>query len=320
MFGDGSGTGTGGTLQIPRNPLYMWSAVWSISIFPFSSNYKELNTLCLSLLHLQQHGKREDYEETTVFYFTDNSVTYYILNSGSSKHERLHALIVEIKLLELKLNILLNVIHIPGRVMITQGTDGLSRGVWMSSLHNQVSQEAILAGIFSPVAYHPELFTIARTKEPTLCERGMYQHWEANWNEESCFNRLTIWCPPPELGRQLVCYLMNMWIEQPFTTSCLIFIPRTCSASYLGLSKYIKNIRTIYPHKEPLQYSPFLPIPIEILYIPPHVSRLPEPDRSIPFSNPELLQHRAEAEEMRWLSGTNYEDEIKRYDRDLHLC
>ena len=204
--------------------------------------------------------------------------------------------------------------------MITQGTDGLSRGVWMSSLHKQATQESILAGIFSPVAYHPELFTIARTKEPTLGEKGLYQHWETNWSKEICFDRLTIWCPPPELGRQLLCFLMNTWIERPFTTLCLVFIPRTCSASYLGLSKYIRNIGTIYPHKEPLQYSPFLPIPIEILYISPHASRLPEPDRSIPFSNPELLQHRAEAEEMRWLSGSNYENEIEGYDRDLHLC
>ena len=303
MFGDGSGTGTGGTLQIPESPLLMWSAVWNVTVFAATSNYKELNTLRLSLLHLERNGEPSKYVGTTVFYFTDNSTTYFIMNSGSSRWERLHALIVEIKLLELRLEINLVVIHVPGKVMITQGTDGLSRGVWMSQLHQQMDQQTILAGIFSPVAYHPELFAFARTLDSTISSRGEYLHWESKWSETACFDHLTIWCPPPEICRQLLYFLMNMWVERPFTTSCLIFVPRTCSASYLGLSRYIRNIGTIKPHEQPLRYSPLLPIPIEIFYIKPHVSELPNKNRRETFSHPELLQHRKEAEEMRWMSA-----------------
>ena len=56
MFGDGSGTGTGGILSLPNKPRLMWSATWNVRVSAFTSNYKELNTLKLSLIHLQDHG------------------------------------------------------------------------------------------------------------------------------------------------------------------------------------------------------------------------------------------------------------------------
>ena len=71
----------------------------------------------------------------TVFYFTDNTVTYYINASGLSGYSSLHGLISQIWLLEIKLDLHLIVVHIPGIVTIQQGTDGLSQGIRMSSLH-----------------------------------------------------------------------------------------------------------------------------------------------------------------------------------------
>jgi hypothetical protein len=55
-----------------------------------------------------------------VFYFTDNEVTHTICTKGSSKTLSLHFLVQQIKALELAL----------GCRLITQGTDGLSRGIW----------------------------------------------------------------------------------------------------------------------------------------------------------------------------------------------
>jgi hypothetical protein len=45
MWGDGSGTGSGGTFVIPGGPLQMWKGRWSVAAFSFSSNWKELSTL-----------------------------------------------------------------------------------------------------------------------------------------------------------------------------------------------------------------------------------------------------------------------------------
>jgi hypothetical protein len=62
-------------------------------------------------------------------------VTYYIVHNGSSTSPSLHNLIRQIKILELRLKCRLEPIHVPGRLMILQGADGLSRGIWMSADH-----------------------------------------------------------------------------------------------------------------------------------------------------------------------------------------
>jgi hypothetical protein len=133
-WGDGSGTGAGGTLGLPIQPLKMWKGKWSPVVFKFSSNWKELDTLKLTLLNLRQEASKE-VQGTTVLYFTDNLTTYWVASSGSSPSPRLHVLIKEIRLLEMELDCCLQVIHVPGVVMIDQGTDGLSRGVWASPFH-----------------------------------------------------------------------------------------------------------------------------------------------------------------------------------------
>jgi hypothetical protein len=71
-----------------------------------------------------------------VFYFTYNEATYNIFEKGSSQTLSLHILVQQLKSLELALGCRLEVIHVPGTTMIiTQGTDGLSRGVWANGFN-----------------------------------------------------------------------------------------------------------------------------------------------------------------------------------------
>ena len=81
--GDGSGTGTGGTLSQQDKPLVTWMGQWSPIVYAFSSNWKELKTLHLTLLQLLRMDPKE-IKDTTIFYFTDNSTTYWIVSNGSS--------------------------------------------------------------------------------------------------------------------------------------------------------------------------------------------------------------------------------------------
>jgi hypothetical protein len=57
------------------------------------------------------------------------NLQYNICKKGSSKTLSLHILVQQLKALELPLGCRLEVIHVPGTTMITQGTDGLSRGI-----------------------------------------------------------------------------------------------------------------------------------------------------------------------------------------------
>jgi hypothetical protein len=82
--------------------------------------------MCLLTVQQLQRSSTSMLHSTTTFYFTNNSTIYYALCKGSSRIPSLYALVHEIKLIALHLSILLEPVHVPGKVMINQGTDGLS--------------------------------------------------------------------------------------------------------------------------------------------------------------------------------------------------
>ena len=134
-WGDGSGTGAEGTFNLTSpsissdlTTLSIWKGVWAVQVSSFSSNWKELRTL----LHTLEHEKKlggERVKGRRVLYFTDNMVSYDVFRRGSSKSTPLWTLFLKINLLELELQCVLQVIHVPGTTMIEQGTAGLSRGL-----------------------------------------------------------------------------------------------------------------------------------------------------------------------------------------------
>jgi hypothetical protein len=128
-MGNGSGTGTGGTVQY-RNvePLDMWMGVWSPRVYRFSSNWKEMRTLLATLEHVKA-TRRADITNVTFFYFTDNIVTYFAVTARSSTSPGLHSMVEAIKKLEIELGITLEVVHVPGTTIIKERTNGLSQNL-----------------------------------------------------------------------------------------------------------------------------------------------------------------------------------------------
>ena len=300
MWGDGSGTGAGGTYVVPHGPLKMWKGRWSPIVYKFSSNWKELSTLKLSLLQI----KKDDAESicgTAVFYFTDNSTTYWIAASGSSGSPGLHKLIEEIRLLELELGCVLHVVHVPGIIMIDQGTDGLSRGIWMSALQGLEDSDRMTQAVFAPLRFDPDLVA-SYVREFHLAQQYVYCDWNTTWDARKCFDRLSVWFPPPELARQVLIFMLETWAERPLTSSSLFFIPRTVPAFWSGLSRHLIELPTIYPHLTPLRFAPVLPIPIVVLYLPPHQRSLSTKDRLARSTIPaNAFWHRQQAALLRGL-------------------
>jgi hypothetical protein len=282
-WGDGSGTGTGGTFLVPDGALKMWKGKWVPFVYKFSSNWKELMTLKLTLLHIKKDNA-ESICGTTVFYFTDNSSVYWIASSGSSSSPALHKLIEEIRALCFELDCILQVVHVPGFVMITQGTDGLSRGVWMTPLQELDDPHALTRSIFDPLPFDPALVDHYIDQLPFLglrqpLSRWQYQDWSQTWDAEAFFNVCTVWFPPPEVARQAITFSLEAWSERPLTTSFIFFVPRVVPAFWYGLSRHVHELGTIYPHKTPLRYPPRVCIPVIVLYIAPHERSLPTKDR-----------------------------------------
>ena len=297
-WGDGSGMGTGGMLGLPDCPLQMWMGQWSPVVYSYSSNWKELKTLLLTLRHLRQtatltvHGM-------TVFYFTNNSTTYWIAASGFSSSPGLHTLVEEIGLLELELGCQLQVVHVPSMVLIQQGTDGLSCSVWSTILHDTLDQANLPASIFAPLVPDPML-----AEALTKClgyQAWHHQSWDMVWHTCDLFDKLTVWFPPPELAQQAITFALEAWVEHPLTTSFIFFVPRVIPAFWQGLLQYILELPLLRP-MEP--WLPMLPIPIVVLYLPPHVHTISVPHvhrLGLPTNADMFCWHMEQAEHMRRL-------------------
>jgi hypothetical protein len=274
-FGDKSGTGTGGTVVYDSaEPLEMWMGTWHPRVYHFSSNWKELRTL-LATLERAYGQRRTDIAGTTFFYFTDNSTTYFTVSKGSSTSPRLHAMVEQIKKLKIMMDIHLEVVHIPGTTIITECTDGLSWGIWISHTQERPDTARLLVEIFAPVPFAPDVQQWALNQAGLPYELCFHRCWERQWDAQAVFDRLTIWTPPPEVAPQLIFFLLQCHVVKPLTTAALIVIPRILQKRWSPASKHMFEVGVYQRATVPLAHHSFLSIPIVLLLIPYHICSLP---------------------------------------------
>ena len=218
-FGDGSGTGTGGTREhyplqdshlAPHSAIESWMGVWTLKARAQSSNWKELRTIYRALQHEKTHPNRV--RGCMVLYFTDNLVSYFVVNGSSSRSPGLHSLVVKIKELEQELGCHLEVVHVPGTYLIMQGTDGLSRGVWLSPQRQFVG---INSAIFQPARYTVQLHTWVMDLLHLPRNQGYHIGSDLSWVPRAIRHQLTFWTPPPELARQALVTFLQAWVQSP---------------------------------------------------------------------------------------------------------
>ncbi len=139
----------------------------------------------------------------------------------------------------------------------------------MSPLHGLPDAWELTQSIFDPLPFDCHLVD-AYVLAHGLARCYHHYHWNQVWDARACFGRMMVWFPPPKLACQVLVFMLKTWAEQPLTTSALFFVPRVVPAFWWGLSRYLVELPPIYPHKTPLLLSPKLPIPICVLYLPPH--------------------------------------------------
>jgi hypothetical protein len=126
-FGDASGAGFGVSAWFDEDPeLDVEYGLWTDETSNQSSNFRELLNLVLYIERLIKEGRIT--EATELFLFTDNFVSERCFYNGSSKSRTLHELIERIRALEMVGAIFVHLVWVAGTRMISQGTDGLSRG------------------------------------------------------------------------------------------------------------------------------------------------------------------------------------------------
>jgi hypothetical protein len=143
-FGDASGKQFGATVLDDYNCKARLSkemedchgvrfriGLWTSSEEGESSNYKELSNLVQTITIEAGAGRLRNCK---FFLFTDNSTAEGCFYKGTSKSKRLHSLVLSLRLLELEFGMTLHLVHISGKRMIAQGTDGCSRGSLMEGV------------------------------------------------------------------------------------------------------------------------------------------------------------------------------------------
>jgi hypothetical protein len=306
-FGDGSGSGSGGTVQVLGHDgtcptMEAWMGTWSPHVHSFSSNWKELRTLVHTLE--REVGGSGRLEHATLFYFTDNLVTYYIVSGGSSGSPELQKLLRRLKYLELSLNIRLEVVHVPGTHMIDQRTDGLSRGIRLGSGGLKRTPAAEVQRIFEGVPVTPATLSWAQGLIAPFRRHHHVTFREgcSPWTFQDIIGHASLWFPAPEWAHQLMDSLVSAWTEHPWDTEAFVVVPRVFQRDWSRVSKHFQEMGT-FTANTVLDYGLDTDIPCVVLHLPCYVRSLP-PSRGVDPS-PRLkgyAWHQEQAEYVRGLS------------------
>ena len=302
-WGDGSGTGTGGTTEFyavsrdqSKSPnMELWMGVWGVEARNHSSNWKEARTVLESLLQEEARGRLRG---RVVFYFTDNLVSYYVINHGSSRSPSLQELVQEIKESCFRQGCHLEIVHVPGTMVITQGTDGLSRGIWLAPERRpkDINQRIFEAVPFSMPLGQWVMGLLGRPSAP-YCHLDFRQAMQG----ELVQGRTTIWTPPPECARQVLSWYLRQWVQHFLDSEAVFLIPRVLQKQWGHMCRYVMELGVFQGDLMPEACALDLPIPFVLLHIRPHQHTLrPRRMDKAPLSQ-QKGWHAREAEKVRGL-------------------
>ena len=131
-FGDASGGGFGSSWESlggdgnkGEDHVGFRFGTWDKASSAHSSNYREMWNLVDTLEVMSAEGELEG---TELFLFTDNLTAEAAFSKGSSSSKDLFELVLKLRKLEMESGCKIHVSHVSGTRMISQGSDGLSRG------------------------------------------------------------------------------------------------------------------------------------------------------------------------------------------------
>jgi hypothetical protein len=105
--------------------------LWPWDVEDQSSNYLELRNLVDTV---DAEAKEGYLKGSELCMFTDNSTAESCFYKEGSLSELLHKLVLRLRKIELDHGFILHVVHVSGMCMIAQGTNGLSRGLFLEDV------------------------------------------------------------------------------------------------------------------------------------------------------------------------------------------
>ena len=200
-----------------------------------TSNYRELLTVYAGLRRSRE--LHSGGEHLNVVAYTDNSVSAACVNSGTSKSAELLPLVKEMGLYMVEHGITCKCVWIPGRQLIQQGADPLSRGAFPFEHFLPERREA-----FDP--YHDTdshlpsfLLQAVRAHAPPL---GAVRH-PSDWCHEQLEGRDLLLRPAPAATRSCLQHYFDAHRRHSESTSALALIACVASSDWFRLTRYFRD-------------------------------------------------------------------------------
>ena len=238
-FGDASGPGFGYSSQFAgEEEIDFEFGQWTCSVSSeMSSNWRELNNF---VEFLERQALKGLLLGTEIFAATDNSVAESAFYKGYSSSPELDKLIVRIYVLEMRFRFRLHLFHVSGKRMISQGTDGLSRGDrgTGSMLGTTIASFLPLhltAFERSPALKEWVMDVCTAFPRPTLLEP---EGWYSTAHDFGNF----IWAPPPAAAEVVVEQLSLARHKRPMCFH-MVVVPRLMTAYW---RKHLRRATDFY--------------------------------------------------------------------------
>jgi hypothetical protein len=196
---------------------------------------------------IERHALDGKLDESVVYFCTDNSTVENALYHGRSRESRLlHELVVRMKVLEAHHGFQLLVLHVSGKRMQAQGTDGVSRGQLTEGVMNGESMMSFVPMHESALDRSPKLKDwLKEFVSPDLeflsadgwFERG-HNHFEKGKVHKDGHWRATlrcgkfVWAPPPSAALVALEELRKARIKRQNSTHVFV-CPRLMTPEWL---------------------------------------------------------------------------------------
>ena len=239
-FGDASGYGFGSTLAIDGRILYR-TGKWTEEMAMESSNFREF---CNLIDAVADHAKRGHLENVELFLFTDNTTSEAAFFKGTSKSKKLFELVLRLRNLQMHYGMHLHVIHVAGKRMMAQGTDGVSRGDMLTGVFAGKSMTDYVPLHLTALDRSPDLLTWVRAWYP----RDLTVLDPVDWYDRVLNQPVTdcLWVPAPAAADAAVEQLCMATLKRTNATH-IIIIPRLLTSRWRKLLTKATDVLVTLP-------------------------------------------------------------------------
>ena len=233
---DASGDGWGCTIEEYGKGVVDYNyGLFTPTLSAHTSNYRELFTVYAGIRRARELHPAGEHLHLVAY--TDNVVSAACANAGSSKSSELLPLVKEMGLYMVENDVTCKCVWIPGRQLIRQGADPLSRGAFPFE-HFVPSRRAG----FDP--YHAEetevplfLQQVIKEAAPSLEEIRS----PSDWCHEELEGRDLLLCPAPAATRSCLLHYFDAHRRHSASTSALAVVACIASSDWFRLTRYFKD-------------------------------------------------------------------------------